>query len=115
MIREVKLNTLGMFTRKNFIEECDYELWQKIAEFIDGEMALVIDTSDYNGEYLFYKLTDENKNKELCYMREQDSRRGKFFKNREGFDKAWDSEDYEPDVCFYIEPQYLIFEESGGK
>lgn len=108
MIREVKLNTLDMF--KNYdTRDCDYGLWQKISEFMNGEMAWVIENSACDGQYLFLGLTDAEKNKELFYMMEQDSMTGVFIDDREGFDKAWDNEQYEPDTCFYIERKYLIF------
>lgn len=114
MIREVKLNALDMFNNEN-TRDCDYELWQKIAEFMNGEMALVIESSAYDGQYVFLGLTDAEKNKELFYMMEQDSMMGVFIGDREGFNKAWDSEEYEHDGCFYLEPKHLIFDESGGK
>lgn len=108
MIREVKLNTLDMFKNED-TRDCDYELWQKIAEFMNEEMALVIESAACDGEYVFLGLTDAEKNKELLYMMEQDSATGLFIDDREGFDKAWDSGEYEHDGCFYLEPQYLIF------
>lgn len=110
MIREAKLNTLDMF--KNYdTRDCDYELWQNIAEFMNGETALVIESSAVDGQYVFLGLTDVEKNKELFYMFEQDSMMGVFIDDREGFDKAWDNEQYEPDACFYIEAKFLIFEQ----
>lgn len=112
-IEEVKLNTLHMYENID-ARDCDYELWRKIAEFMNGETALVIRSSAIDGQYVFLGLTDAEKDKELLYMMEQDSLTGVFIDDREGFDKAWDSEEYEHDVCFYLEPQYLIFEESEG-
>lgn len=79
---------------------------------MDSETALVIESSAIDGQYIFLGLTDAEKNKELSYMFEQDSMMGVFIDDREGFDKAWDSEEYEHDGCFYLEPQYLIFNES---
>lgn len=111
MIREAKLNALDMFKNQD-TRDCDYELWQKIAEFMNGEMAFVIESSAINGQYVFLGLTDAEKNKELFYMMEQDSMTGIFIDDREGFDKAWDSEEYEHDGCFYLEPQYLVFDQS---
>lgn len=113
MIIEVKLNTLHMFENEDK-EDSDYPLWQKIAEFMNGEMALVIESSAIDGQYVFLGLTDAEKNKELFYMMEQDSSIGVFIDDREEFDKAWDSEEYEHDGCFYLEPQYLIFKEGEG-
>lgn len=112
-IKEVKLNTLDMFKNED-TRDCDYELWQKIAESMNGETALVIESGAIDGQYVFLGLTDAEKNKELFYMMEQDSVTGVFIDDREGFDKAWDSEEYEHDGCFYLEPQYLIFKESEG-
>lgn len=81
MIREAKLNTLDMF--KNYdTRDCDYELWQKIAEFMNGETALVIESSACDGRYVFLGLTDVDKNKELFYMFEQDSMTGVFIDDR---------------------------------
>lgn len=114
MIREAKLNTLDMFKDCD-TRDCDYELWQKIAEFMNGETALVIESSAIDGQYVFLGLTDAEKNKELFYMMEQDIMTGVFIDDREGFGKAWDGEEYEHDGCFYLEQQYLIFEEVGGK
>lgn len=110
MIREARLNTLDMFKNED-ARNCDYELWQKIAKFMDGEMAWVIESSVCDGQYVFLGLTDAEKSKELFYMFEQDSMIGVFIDDREGFDKAWDSEEYEHDGCFYLEPQYLVFKE----
>ncbi len=113
MIREVKLNTLHMFENEN-IEDSDYPLWRKIAEYMNGETAFVIESSAVDGQYVFLGLKDEKKNKELHYMMEQDSMTGVFIDDREGFDKDWDSRTYEHDGCFYLEPQYIIFENSGS-
>lgn len=114
MIREVKLNTLDMLENYD-TRDYDYELWQNIAEFMNGETALVIESGAIDGQYVFLGLTDAEKNKELFYMMEQDSMTGVFIDDREGFDKAWDNEEYEHDGCFYLEPQYLVFDENGGK
>ena len=44
MIREAKLNTLDMFKNEDKTDS-DYELWQKIAEYMNGEIAFVIEKS----------------------------------------------------------------------
>ena len=111
MEEERKLNTLDMFKNED-TRDCDYDLLQKIAEFMNGETALVIESAANDGQYVFLGLTDAEKNKELFYMFEQDSIVGLYINDREEFDKAWDSEEYEHDGCFYLEPQYLIFGES---
>lgn len=111
MIREAKLNTLHMYDNHDKNDK-DYPLWQKIAEYMNGEIAFVLEKSFDNKkeEYLFLGLKVCEKNKELHYMMEQDSMTGVFIDDREGFDKAWDNEQYEPDTRFYIEAEFLIFE-----
>lgn len=109
MIKEVKLNTLGMFKNEN-VRDCDYELWQKIAEYMNRETAYVAESQAIDGQYVFLGLKDKGKNKELFYMMEQDSMTGVFIDDREGFDKEWDGGIYEHEGCFYLEPQYIIFE-----
>lgn len=79
---------------------------------MNGEMAWVTGSSSGDGQYVFLGLTDAEKNKELFYMMEQDSMMGMYINDRDGFDKAWDNEEYEHDGCFYLEPKYLIFKET---
>lgn len=103
-IREARLKTLNMF--RNFSpDDTDYELWQNITEYMDGETAIVIESSAMDGQYLFLGLKDKEKDRELHYMFEQDSRFGTYIDDREGFDADWDSGDYEPDGCHYLEPE----------
>lgn len=104
---KAKLNTLHMFKNED-VRDCDYELWQKITEFMNQEEALVIESVACDGQYVFLGLTDPDKNKELYYMMEQDSTTGIFIDDRAGFDEAWDSGEYEHNGCFYLEPQHLI-------
>ncbi len=106
MIKYVKLNTINLFENENVMDE-DYPLWRKIAEYMNGEIALVIESQASDGKYVFLGLKDENKNKELFYMMEQDSMTGAFMDDREGFDEAWDSEEYEYDGFFCLEPKYI--------
>lgn len=112
MIREAKLNTLHMYDNydKNYK---DYPLWKKIAEYMNGEIAFVLEKSfEESSKYLFLGLKDDEKNKKLHYMIEQDSMIGCFINDRKGFDNIWDNENYEPDTCFYIEAEYLVFGKS---
>lgn len=111
MIREAKLNTLHIFDDVNERDE-DFLLWQNIAEYMNGEIALVTESALGNGSYVFLGLKNEEKDKELYYMMEQDSMTGIFIDDREGFEKAWDSDKYEYDGCFYLKKENLIFEES---
>lgn len=108
MVKEVLLRTKEMFLN-NDKADVDYPLWQSIAEYMDGEKALVI-KNESEGKYLFLGLVNEKKNKELCYMMEQDSMAGIFINNREGFDEAWDREEYEREVSVYLEEKFLEFQ-----
>lgn len=112
-IKEVKLKTAGIFTNRSE-GTIDISLWKDIETFMDGETALVIESSMDNGQYVFLALKDEEKNKELHYMIEQDSMIGVYIDDREGFDEAWDNDEYEPDGCIYLNPENVELLESEG-
>ena len=80
---------------KNNPEDSDYALWKSIAEYMDGENAYVVESTAMEGKYVFLGLCDRNKDKELAYMMEQDSMTGVFIGDREGFEAAWESNEYE--------------------
>lgn len=103
MIREAKLKTANMLTDVS-LDERDYELWKKIYAYMDGETAIVMKSTTGDGTYVFLGLKDKEKNKELNYMFEQDSMIGVYIDDRETFDRDWDSGDYEPDGCHYLNP-----------
>lgn len=111
MIREARLKTANMLTDVS-PDDPDYQLWKKIYEYMDGETAIVMKSTSGDGTYLFLGLKDKEKNKELHYMFEQDSFIGVYIDDREEFDKDWDSGDYEPDGCHYLNPENVEFLES---
>lgn len=86
-------------------DDPDYPLWEKIIAYMEGENALVIRSAINDGSYVFLGLQDKEKDKELHYLFEQDSMFGTYIDDREAFDKDWDSGDYEPDGCHYINPE----------
>ncbi len=100
-IKEVTLKTRNMFRGMN-PDDADYQLWQDITEYMDGETAFVMESRAEDGKYVFLGLKDKEKNRELHYMFEQDSRFGIYIDDREGFDADWDNNDYEPDGCHYL-------------
>lgn len=106
MIKIARLATAHMFDENN-PEDSDYELWKGIAEYMDGEDAYVAEITAMEGGYVFLGLCDRSKDKELAYMMEQDSMTGVFIDDREGFEEAWKSKEYEHDGCFYIEPRWM--------
>lgn len=106
-MQEVTLKTKGMYKDMDS-SDSDYELWNKIAEFMDGEKAIVMKSRDSKGKYIFLGLKDTEKNKELCYLMEQDRMIGIYQDDREGFDKAWENDEYEPNGCFYIPVENII-------
>ena len=108
MIKYAVLKTLHMYD-ENDVTETDYPLWQKIAEYMDGEIALVIESYACDGKYVFLGLKDEEKNKELFYMMEQDSMIGVYIEDRERFDYDWENENYDPGGCLYLKPDNLQF------
>lgn len=103
-IKKAKLKTINMFKDID-LDDPDYQLWEKIAAYMDGEIALVIESSAEDGKYVLLALKDKEKDKELHYMMEQDSRFGIYIDDREQFDKDWDSNDYEPDGCHYLDAE----------
>ena len=111
-IKEAKLKTLNMF--KDITDDADHQVWEKIAACMDGEIALVIESGAEDGKYVLLALKDEEKNKELHYMMEQDSYCGVYIGDREGFDTDWDNGDYAPDGCFYLGPENVEILESEG-
>lgn len=106
MIKIARLATAHMFDENN-PEDSDFGLWKGIAEYMDGEDAYVVESTAMEGGYVFLGLCDGNKDKELAYMMEQDSMTGAFIDNREGFEAAWESNAYEHEGCFCIEPQWI--------
>lgn len=116
MFNIAKLNTANMFDDKDHTDK-DYPLWEKIAHAMDGEMAFVIRNSVDGDKFVFLGLVDEEKNKELHYMMEQDSRTGCFVDNREVFEEIWKIGEYECDSIFCIEKEFLVFDwrDTDGK
>lgn len=112
MIETVVLNTRDMYSGIDR-DEPDYELWQRISAYMDGEKAYVIKSRAEEGKYVFLGLLDAEKDKELHYMFEQDSSFGLYIDDREEFDKDWDSGDYEQDGSIYLEPEYIIMLDAG--
>ena len=104
-MQEVLLKTKGMFDdRKTVI---DYDQWNAIAEYMDGEKAIVTPSVAEPKKYVFLGLVDEEKNKELYYMIEQDGMIGRYIDDREGFNDAWKTGEYDPDGCLYLEEKYI--------
>ena len=106
MLKIARLATAHMFDG-NDQEDSDYELWKNIAEYMDGEDAYVVKSTDAKEEYIFIGLCDKRKDKELAYMMEQDSVIGAFIGDSEGFETVWKSGEYECDGYFYIESQWI--------
>ncbi|QRV18493.1 hypothetical protein [Lacrimispora saccharolytica] len=115
-IREVILKTAGMYDGHD-PKETDYKLWKSIAEYMDGEAALVVDHYEKKGTYTYIDLKDEEKSKELAYMMEQDSMMGCYIDDRAGFDKAWDNDEYEPGASIVIPAENVILpgQQEGDK
>jgi hypothetical protein len=107
MLMKVYLKTAGMFDNHDQ-NETDYELWESIAEYMDGEAACVVDHYKEDGTFTFLFLGNAEKNKELAYMKEQDSMMGCYINDRDRFNKDWDNEEYESDGLFILKEENLI-------
>lgn len=110
-MKKVILRTSGMLDEYDPHDK-DYELWKSIYAYMDGEVALVIESSLENKTYVFLGLIDREKDKELFYMIEQDSVIGVYIDDRASFEMAWKEGDYEPEGCIYLEKKYLEFQEN---
>ena len=110
-MKEVILKTAGMFDEYEQ-QDKDYELWKSISEYMDGEVALVMESVAKDGKYVFLGLTDREKDKELFYMIEQDSMIGRYIGARELFEAEWEKGDYEPEGYICLEKKYLEFQKN---
>ena len=97
----VKLSTAHMYDDHN-PEEPDYLLWKSIAEYMDGERAMVMECYDNPEKYLLLWLCDIERDKELEYMMEQDSVTGRYIDNRQRFEKDWRIDKYDSEICVYL-------------
>ncbi|WP_302328046.1 hypothetical protein [Enterocloster lavalensis] len=102
-MKKVKLSTAFMYDDHS-PEEPDYQLWKSIAEYMEGELAMVIESHDDKNKYVFMCLCDAIKDKELAYMMEQDSETGRYIGEREKFEDDWAAGEYSPEGHFYITP-----------
>lgn len=59
-IKKARLKTLDMF-KDTSPDDSDYQLWEKIAAYMDGEIALVIESSAEDGRYVLLGLKDKEK------------------------------------------------------
>lgn len=104
-IKKAILHTHGMFDHMK--GDVDYPLWKEVAELMDGEEALVIRSAFEPKEYVFLELVNKEKNKEVFYKAEQDRVVGMYIHDREGFDRAWDSGNYEYDGVMCIDEKFV--------
>lgn len=112
MLKKVILKTAGMLD-EHAPDDADFELWRSIAEYMDGEEALVAESAIGNSEYVFLGLIDKEKDKELHYMMEQDSMIGVYIDDRAGFNEIWESGEYDRECYLYIDGKYLEFPEGS--
>lgn len=108
MISLVKLKTKGMFADRD-PKDPDFELWQKITDFMDGKHAWVIESAAKDGRYVFLCMQDDETDKEVHWLMEQDSYTGCFVGVRDRFDDVWEKGEYERELCWYLEPEHLEF------
>ena len=106
MLKRVILKTKGMYAN-NDKSDPDYDLWQQIADYMDGEDVIVADSRSKPGSYVLLGLANQEKEKELFWMMEQDSMVGRYVGDRVEFDKAWESGDYDADFINLIEERFV--------
>ncbi len=79
------------------LEEKDIQNYIDLGKYFDGCQVAVADALGGEGYALgFWNEKDDAKIKEAFYLMEQDDYFGCFVGDREGFDAAWKSGEYEP-------------------
>lgn len=92
---EIKIYKALLWTEKIKIKEGqNEELYKKIYNLMNEEEAIVGECSLWGDDYHFYNLVDKEKDKELCWLFEQDDFVG-IYDDRAKFDEDWESGNYE--------------------
>lgn len=88
----------------------------KIDKVLDGEKALVATSLFGKDDFTFITLEDKGKDKETCYLMEQNQMVGAYIDNRKAFDAEYDKGEYAPDFA-YVLPGYQVevLKEAGAK
>lgn len=87
------------------IQDGDRKLWESIYDLMDGETAYVLKSRANDGKYVFCRLTDAGKNKDLFYLIEQDSVIGRYIGDWEEFEADWEAGCYEMDGCIRLDAE----------
>lgn len=103
-MKKVTLNGKKMIDKLD-TQDDDRALWESIYKRMDGEPAYVLKSNAEEGKYVFCGLVDDEKNKELHYLIEQDGMIGRYIGDRESFDADWENGDYEVDGCIYLDSE----------
>lgn len=101
-MEKVILRTKGMLDRLDMPDE-DRGIWKDIYDIMNGKAAYVKKSEAMEGKYVFLGLADEEKNKDLFYLIEQDSMVGRYIEDWEEFEADWDAGRYEMDGCIYLD------------
>lgn len=108
-MREIKvykviLHTVGHKEINGPNDGTGKNLWTQIYKLMDGEVAFVSPSFLERDKFAFLGLDTEKKNKELHWLIEQDEMIGRY-SARDKFDQIWDSGEYTPEGCMYLEKQ----------
>lgn len=103
-MEKVILNGKKMLAKLDVQDE-DRELWKSIYDLMDGEAAYVHKSRANDGKYVFCRLADAGKNKDLFYLIEQDRMIGRYIGDWEEFEADWEAGCYEMDGCIYLDSE----------
>jgi hypothetical protein len=88
-------------------EDSDIENLMKVFAMMDGQKAIMCTQLRGDDELTFLGIADNQTDKEVAYLLEQDSFFGAYIDQRDSFDEAYDSGEYSREVLFSIHKQYL--------
>lgn len=91
-------------------------LYEQIYKMMDVQEAIVVESYFGANEFIFCGATDNEKNKEILYLMEQDPLFGCYIDQREEFDRAYDRNEYVRDGSFCLQAGLVELKEKlGGK
>ena len=113
-MEKVILRTKGMLDRLDIQDE-DCGIWKDIYDIMNGKAAYVKKSEAMEGKYVFCRLADAAKNKDLFYLIEQDSMIGRYIGDWEEFEADWDAGCYEMDGCIYLDAESIALIENSSE
>ena len=94
---------------------CGVKENSKIKTVYKASQPIVCKSMAMEGKYVFLGLADEEKNKDLFYLIEQDIMIGRYIGDWEEFEADWDAGCYEMDGCIYLDAESITLTENSSE